>query len=49
LFAFTDIHSALEALHEVKANTAKHAKAAREIAAAYFDSNKILNELLLQL
>jgi len=49
LFAFTDIPSAIEALHEVKANIAKHAKAAREIAAAYFDSNKILNELLLQL
>lgn len=49
LFAFTDLPSAIEALHEVKANTTKHAKAAREIAAAYFDSNKILNELLLQL
>lgn len=49
LFAFTDIDSAIEALHEVKANLAKHAKAAREIAAAYFDSNKILNELLLKL
>ena len=49
LFAFTDLTSAIEALLEVTANTAKHAKAAREIAVAYFDSNKILNELLLQL
>lgn len=49
LFAFTDIPSAVEALHKVKANTAKHAKAAREIASAYFDSNKVLNKLLLQL
>lgn len=49
LFAFTDVTSAIEALHEVTANTVKHAKAARELASAYFDSNKILNELLLQL
>lgn len=49
LFAFTDIPSAIEALHEVKANITKHSKAAVEIAEAYFDSNKILNELLLQL
>ena len=49
LFAFTDVPSAIEALYEVKANIAKHSKAAREIATAYFDSNKILNELLLKL
>jgi hypothetical protein len=48
LFAFTDLASAREALEEVTAHYGKHARAAREMAAAYFDSGTVLTQLLQQ-
>lgn len=48
LFAFVDLASALEALEEVTAHYGKHARAAREMAAAYFDSGTVLTQLLQQ-
>lgn len=46
LFGFKDIETAVEALKQVASNLEKHSKAAREIADAYFDSNKVLSKLL---
>ena len=36
----------LASIKEIEANYARHAKAAREIAAEYFDSDKVLTRLL---
>jgi hypothetical protein len=49
LFAFTDTASALEALEQVTADMELHSKAAAEIANAFFDSNKVLTDLLEQI
>jgi hypothetical protein len=49
LFAFNDTSSALAALEAVTADTRLHSKAAVEIASAYFDSRKILTDLLQQI
>jgi hypothetical protein len=49
LFAFQDIPTAVEAISRVSENPRRHAQAARDIAAAYFDSHKVLQALLEQL
>ncbi|MEI6948732.1 hypothetical protein V9K67_16190 [Paraflavisolibacter sp. H34] len=46
LFAFTDLPSAVGAIAEVAAAPRKHSDFAREIARDYFDSSKVLNDLL---
>jgi len=46
LFAFTDMDEALAAIQLVKRNPRLQSIAAREIAAEYFDSDKVLNSLL---
>jgi hypothetical protein len=46
LHAFTDMESAVEGVQKVIANASKESKAAREIAREYFDSDKVLNEML---
>lgn len=46
LFAFTDNKSAVEALAEITKDVTKQSTAAREIAEEYFDSNKVLVNLL---
>jgi hypothetical protein len=45
LVGFDDETGAVEALREVGANYARHARAAREIASAYFDARKLLAEM----
>src|SRR5207248_1589453 len=45
LFAFRSMGDALAALHEVVGNYARHARAARELAAEYFDAGKVLRRL----
>ncbi|MFM7448747.1 MAG: glycosyltransferase [Leptolyngbyaceae cyanobacterium] len=49
LFAFYDRESAIEGLNSIEADPYLHAKAARQIAEEYFDSNYVLNKLLNQL
>lgn len=46
LFAFSDIETAKDALDKVVTDYKKHCLQAREIAYAYFDSNKVLTSLL---
>ena len=46
LLAFTTLGEAADAVHEVEAHYARHAKAAREIAEAYFDASAVLASLL---
>lgn len=46
LFSFCDMESAIDALNEVTSDISRHSKAARAIAAEYFDSNSILNAFL---
>jgi hypothetical protein len=46
LFAFDDFSSGIEAIKEVTGNIACHSRAARVIAQEYFDSNKVLKQLL---
>jgi hypothetical protein len=46
LFAFTDIHSAVDALREVDSNYKLHQNAAREIAHEYFDYRIVLENML---
>jgi hypothetical protein len=46
LMAFRTVPEAVAAIREVQASYARHATGAREIAAEYFDSNKILSRLL---
>lgn len=46
LFAFSDHNSALNALEEVNFDYHKHSRAAREIANEFFDSNKVLSDLI---
>ena len=46
LFAFRTAHEALAAIEAVRADYAKHSRAARQIAEDYFDSSKVLGRML---
>jgi hypothetical protein len=46
LLAFHDQESAIDALRQVEADPKMHAAAAREIAHEYFDSSRVLREML---
>ena len=46
LFAFESTEDILAAIEELRANYARHARAARAIAEGLFDSDKILSRLL---
>jgi hypothetical protein len=46
LFAFSDMNSAVEALGQLLSNFEKHSRSAQEISVEYFDSNKVLTELI---
>jgi hypothetical protein len=46
LFAFESIEDVLAAIEELRANYARHARAARALAAELFDSDKVLSRLL---
>ncbi|MGA3066731.1 MAG: hypothetical protein ABSF29_07785 [Tepidisphaeraceae bacterium] len=46
LFSFNDVNEAAHCLNEIAKNPANHAAAARRIAEDYFDSRKVLSELL---
>ena len=46
LLAFSDTEGAIEAIREIESNYGRHARAAREIAAEYFDSDKVLTQLV---
>jgi len=48
IVAFSTIDEAAAALDEVNTNYARHASAARDIAAMYFDSNRVLADLIEQ-
>jgi len=48
LFAFRDMDSAIDSVNQIKSNLARHSRKAKEIAAAYFDSNKVLTQILQQ-
>jgi len=46
LLPFTTMDEAIEAIHEVEGNYTRHSKVARAIAQEYFDSDKVLSQLL---
>ena len=46
ILAFSDFDEAVDGIREVEANYARHARAAREIAGAYFNSNHVLTSLV---
>jgi hypothetical protein len=46
LFAFTNLQTAKDAIEEVTGNYEQHTKAAKDIAREYFDSSKVLSQLL---
>jgi hypothetical protein len=46
ILAFSTMDEAAECIHQVETNYARHARAAREIAAEYFDSHKVLASLV---
>ena len=46
LLALSDMQSAVASVNEITANYSIHSKTAREIAAAYFDSDIVLNSML---
>jgi hypothetical protein len=46
LLAFTTVAEAVAAIKEVEAHYARHAKAARDIAAAYFSADAVLTRLV---
>jgi hypothetical protein len=46
LVAFNDTSGAVRGIEGVEADYARHQRAAREVARAYFDSDKVLGELL---
>jgi hypothetical protein len=46
ILPFSTMDEAVAAIHEVEGNYARHAKAARAIAEAYFDANKVLIRLI---
>jgi hypothetical protein len=43
---FTTVAEAVAAIQEVEATYERHAKAARELAATYFDANTVLTRLI---
>lgn len=49
LFAFSDAAEASEAIRKVVAQSSMHSKKARAIAVEYFDSDKVLDHLLLSI
>jgi hypothetical protein len=49
LLAFADVDEAATAVEEVRAHPQAHAEAARQIAEAYLDSNRVLGRLLEEL
>lgn len=46
ILTFRNLEQAVAAIREVESNYHRHAKAAREIAEVYFDSDKVLSKLL---
>jgi hypothetical protein len=46
LLSFTDIDGAVSAIEEVEGNYSEHSIVAREIAEQYFDSKKVLADLI---
>jgi hypothetical protein len=46
LLAFRTVEEAVAAIKDIETNYARHAKAAREFAAAYFDADKVLARLI---
>jgi len=46
VIGFSTFDEAEAGIREVETNYQRHAKAARDIAEAYFDSDKILNRIL---
>jgi hypothetical protein len=46
VLAFTTLEEAASQIHEVSSNYARHSRAARAFAEAYFDSDKVLGRLL---
>ena len=46
LLAFSTVEEAVASIKEIEANYARHAKAAREIAAEYFDASRVLTYLI---
>ena len=46
LFSFAGVEDAATAIDEIRANPARHSVAARELATAYFDSDRVLSLLL---
>jgi hypothetical protein len=46
LLVFDDVAGAQAALAEIERDRARHARAAEELAARYFDSDRVLTQLL---
>ena len=46
LLAFSTVEEAVTSIKEIEANYERHAKAAREIAAGYFDATRVLTHLV---
>ncbi len=49
LFAFDTLEGAAEALHTIEQDPATHARAAREVAAEFFDSGRVLTRMLCEM
>lgn len=48
VLAFSDLHGAAEAINAVESNYKKHATAARDLVASYFDAPVVLGDILKQ-
>jgi hypothetical protein len=48
ILSFRNLEEAVAAIQDVESNYTKHARAAEDIAAAYFDSDKVLSRLINQ-
>ena len=46
LFAFSSTTEAAEAIDQIESDYPRHARAAREIAAEYFDASRVLGSLI---
>jgi hypothetical protein len=46
LLAFRTVEEAVTSIKDIEGNYARHAKAARELAAEYFDATKVLTHLI---
>jgi hypothetical protein len=46
LFGFADMEELVEAAHRIAADYTRHSNAARDIAAEYFEAEKVLKALL---